>query len=527
MNRKTLGKYLAVAAIGATALIGYRTFGWGHMGEPVNSLKLDLSKPDALVVTRSLSTLPRDLLTIPLAHDVLREDFLFYYEQTEDRLGLKGSLRRIAYEHELGWGDQLIRMVLDQPAEVAMWRDADGSLKHYAIIVSRTKLTQLLEEAGKVALKDSQMTIAGSLRVDGDKVPVYALNYAYQRTLLFASHGNRMVILSNPAMMYGGGDGKSGDNAAEGTISSLLMADAKRQNIFRPQFHLDSTSPDGHSVAVRADFLSFGYQPFFGALEALRFDFSKGKWQSQVLIDSTKLAKSGYDSSALWSALPYNPAGCFSVPADWTAMQPVLEKMGKKSSEPLLPLAQQLSGPVAACWYGNSRLHTPVFIGTRKKDANNDALLGSLFGASIGGEAVAQQPSKDGVKRWQRSVTTALGETRPMLAVSGDTVVFSADGKLVEQVLAVKRKQAPAASDRLPDSAHTVGLIAPAALAQLIQLEAFDSLPKTSEPILRGAADAHLIPRLNALKKYPPYRMVLKSLPLTGTSWQALEWQAQ
>ena len=188
-SKKVLFGSLAAVAVVAAALVSYRVFGWGAMG-PVNSLKLDLSRPDALVRTKSLSTLPRDLLTVPLARDVLREEFLFYYEQSEDRLGLKGSLRRIAYEHQLGWGDQLLRMVLDQPAEVALWRDADGSLKHFAIAVSRNQLTRLLEEVGKVALKDTQMSVAGRLRVDGDTVPVYALNYAWRRTLLFAAHGS-------------------------------------------------------------------------------------------------------------------------------------------------------------------------------------------------------------------------------------------------------------------------------------------------------------------------------------------------
>lgn len=228
MNKKTLAKIAAAVVVVAGGVFAYRAFGWGAMNGPVNSLKIDLSKPDALVVTKSLSSLPRDLLTVPLARDVLREDFLFYYEQTEDRLGLKGSLRRIAYEHELGWGDQLIRMVLDEPAEVAMWRDADGSLKHYVISVSRGKLARVLEEAGKVALKDTQLTIAGELRVDGDKVPVYALNYAYQRNLLFAAHGDRMVILSHPGMLYGA-DRKDSDDTAQATVSKLLAKDTAQQ----------------------------------------------------------------------------------------------------------------------------------------------------------------------------------------------------------------------------------------------------------------------------------------------------------
>ncbi|PHV24804.1 hypothetical protein CSQ93_27340 [Janthinobacterium sp. BJB426] len=528
LKKKVLVGALAGVALVAAVLAGYRVFGWGAMG-PVNGLKLDLSRPDALVRTKSLSTLPRDLLTVPLARDVLREDFLFYYEQSEDRLGLKGSLRRIAYEHELGWGDQLLRMVLDQPAEVALWRDADGSLKHFAIAVSRSQLTRLLEEAGKIALKDTQMRVAGSLRVDGDSVPVYALNYAYQRTLLFAAHGQRLVILSHPGMLYGGSDGKHGDGTAEKTVASLLAQEAASQNVFHPQFHLDGAAPEGHSIAVKADFLSFGYQPFFGALEALRFDFQQGAWQSKVLLNADKLNKSGkggYDSSALWPVLPHNPSACFSVPVDWTALQPVLKRLGSKTSEPVVPLAGHLQGPAAACWYGNSRLHTPVFVATRSAQAGDDAVYGSLFEAAIGGkDPVRKTTGKDGATRWERNVATALGQSTPALAVAGNTVVFSADGKLVDQVLAVRRKQAPAASDLLPDGARTIGLIAPASLARLIQLEAFDTLPANNEPVLRAAANEHLVPRLNALKKYPPLRMVLKRQPASGTSWETLEWQ--
>ena len=530
-SKKVLFGSLAAVAVVAAALAGYRVFGWGVMG-PVNSLKLDLSRPDALVRTKSLSTLPRDLLTVPLARDVLREEFLFYYEQSEDRLGLKGSLRRIAYEHQLGWGDQLLRMVLDQPAEVALWRDADGSLKHFAIAVSRNQLTRLLEEVGKVALKDTQMSVAGRLRVDGDTVPVYALNYAWRRTLLFAAHGQRLVILSHPGMLYGGEENKDGDGTAEKNVASLLAPQADKQNIFHPQFHLDQAAPDGHSIAVKADFLSFGYQPFFGALEALRFDFQKGAWQSTVLLNADKLkkdgkdGKGGYDSSALWPVLPHSPSACFSVPVDWNALAPVLKRLGSKTSEPVVPLAGHLPGPAAACGSGNSRLHTPGFVATRSAQAGDDALYGSLFEAAIGGkDPVRKTAGKDGAVRWERSIATSLGQATPALAVVGNTVVFSADSKLVDQVLAVRRKQAPAASDLLPDGARTIGLIAPASLAKLIQFEAFDTLPANNEPVLRAAANEHLVPRLDALKKYPPLRMVLTQPPASGTAWVPLEWQ--
>lgn len=501
MEKKTLIKAGAGIAVVAAALVAYRTFGWGHWMGAANNLRLDLSSPDALIVTKSLSTLPRDLLTIPLARDVLREDFLFYYEQNEDRLGLKGSLRRIAYEHELGWGDQLIRMVLDQPADVALWRDADGSLKHFAIAVSRSQLTRLIEEAGKVALKDAQMRLAGTLAVDGADVSVFALEYAYARTLLFAARGDRLVILSDPGMLLGGSDGTKIDDKAEKVVADLLTKDAARQHRFHDQFHLGRDAVGGHSIAVKADFLSFGYQPFFGGVQALRFDFSKGAWRSQALLDGAKLGKGAYDASALWAVLPHNPSACFVVPADWTAMQPVLKRIDAKTS--LQPLAAQMSGPAAACWYGDSRLHTPVFVATRAPAAANaDALLGDLFTATVGGRGDAPRATKAGdATRWQRTIATSQGDAAPTLAAAGNLVVYSADGQLVDRVLAVRRKQAPAVADRLTDAAHTVGVIAPASLAQLIETEAFGSLPPNQEPVLRAAADAHLVPRLNALKK--------------------------
>lgn len=533
MNQKTLGKLAIGVALGAAALLAYRAFGWDRLG-PVSGLRLDLSRPDALIVTRSLSALPRDLLAIPLARDVLREDFLFYYEQNADRLGLRGSLRRIAYEHELGWGDQLIRMVLDQPAEVALWRDADGSLQHFAIAVSRGNLARVVGEAAKVALKDSQMTLAGSLAVDGERVPVYALDYAHGRTLLLAARGKRLLVLSHPGMLYGGADGRREDPAARDVLAGLLSADQERQRQFARQFHLEPGAAGvagGHSVAVKASFLSFGYQPFFGALSALRFDFDHGRWRSRALIDASLLPAGGYDGAALWPALPHNPAACFVLPANWAATRPVLERLGRGGEAALAPLSLQLSGPAAVCWYANSRLYTPVLVASAKPGAVDTALFERLFTAALGrpGEAApGMRDAGSGVVQWQSNFEPSRLALSARLAVSGRNVVFSLDGALVEKVLAVIGKRAPAAADQMTEPGRTIGLVAPAALAELIRKEAFDALPAAEEPVLRGAADAHLVPRLSALKSYPSFRMVLRTAPDAGAgiAWQALEWQA-
>src|SRR5207247_2034465 len=185
---------LGVAAVVILVLVGgvlaVRRGGALVLDAP--AIALDLARPDALVQTASLADLPRDLLTVPMFRDVLTEDFVTYYEQTEGRLSLGGTLRRLAYEHDLDLGDRVIHAVIDQPAEIALWKAGDGRLGHSLVVVSRTGLTRILEMAAKVALKDAQLTrVEGDLEVDGGAVPVYALAYARRRVLLFAGHGDR------------------------------------------------------------------------------------------------------------------------------------------------------------------------------------------------------------------------------------------------------------------------------------------------------------------------------------------------
>lgn len=95
-----------------------------------NNLQIDLNEPDLFLDSDSLSQLPKDLLTIPFLHDVLSEDFVFYYQNHADRLGIEGSIRRIVYEHDLTLKDKLFSSLLDQPAQAALWHDNDLSVYH-------------------------------------------------------------------------------------------------------------------------------------------------------------------------------------------------------------------------------------------------------------------------------------------------------------------------------------------------------------------------------------------------------------
>ena len=326
---------------------------------------IELGQPDALIRSEKLSALPRDLLRVPLLRDVLSEDFVGYYEINEARLSLSGTLRRIAYEHKLEFGDEVIRRVLDEPAVVALWRGDRGKLQYWALVSQRNGLSRLLQGIANVALDDRQLRKVGQLKVDGDDTTLYALAYGYQRNLLFAVHGERLVVLSDPGMLLdaqGAVDGERG-----GLVGDLLDAGNATLAWAKSSLAGGDASPKldgikGHQLLVSAKFLSFGYQPFFPGIEALRFDFSANgdrQWVTRALVNPGLLPDQ-WNSTALWQVLPADAAACVSLPVNWAAATPVLGAViGQEEANRLL-LA--FAGPAATCWYGKSRLSAPLFV---------------------------------------------------------------------------------------------------------------------------------------------------------------------
>jgi len=500
-------------------------------------LNLDMAAPDALIRSKSLSKLPSDMLRVPLLHDLLTEDFLFYYENSEGRLGLSGTLRRIAYEHDVNLTDELVKLVMDEPADVALWRGSKGTLKYYAIAMTRNKLAKLLEPVAKVALQDKQLALAGEFRVAGDTVQLFALEYAWNRKLLFASHADRVVVFSEPGMLLApNGDIKSN---AEDLLKDLLGEDKAKQQRFAKAFDLDDAA-SGHSIAIKTDFLSFSYQHFFPALKALRFDFSEKSllggqnWSTSALLNvDPARAAAQFDARALWPSLPYQPSACVSMPVDWHAVSNAMNSQ-KVINAPAEQLAARFEGPAAVCWYANSRLHTPLFVAQLNKAEGADTVLEAYFNYGIKRPKAQEDKHDNHVKSttsntgdviWQNS--PGADGTQATLARSGKLIYFSPDTALVAQALAVAHKRQPAVSDDWTGSnaaANTVAVIGPGQLAQLAEHEVATSLPQQQDAVLRTAAEQHLLPKLAEVKKYPLMRLEMHATP-KGAGWVALDWQ--
>jgi uncharacterized protein YfaA (DUF2138 family) len=514
--------------------------------------KLGLSRPDALLETRSLSQLPKDLLTVPFLKATLTEDFVFYYETHADRLGLIGSLRRIIYEHDLKLQDSLIEELFDQPADVALWRGADGRLKDFLLVMDRGGLAKLLEPLAKVALDDTQLSQMGELKVGGDTVPLYQLTFNASKALLFASRGDKLVVLSNPAKYY---DPESGVSEESGHVSpQALAALLNGEKLFPEAFGLPAKTPETKQrLSVNSSVLAMGYQRFIPNFAGLRFDMDDKGWHSYLAMDELE-NQPDFDFKPVWQAMPLGASACVTLPVAAEPQKPLLVKLGADEAV-AQTLTEHVAGAAGLCWYADSRLYTPLLVASLKDEDSSklDGDLGKLFGSMVGAfeanvdenvfPVVEKQEGQNHV--WQRQVSSNFGPyaaktaenpdaisgkafMKVSLARHGSTLLFSLDDKLVDKALGTLDKRYPPMADVLPKDVLMPIYFGPDSMAQLTQQETLDSLPQDMEPVFYNAAQTYLIPKLRTLGGYGKYALTLPegSEPDGHWQWLPLEWKA-
>ncbi|MEQ1882102.1 MAG: DUF2138 family protein [Burkholderiales bacterium] len=542
-----LGSIVAVIA----GVAAYRYLGWSPV-DPVSTVRaagpvrvpLDLSRPEAVIRTSSLARLPRDLLRLPIARDVLTEDLAFYYEQHEDRLALGGALRRIAYEHQLDWSDTLLKAALDESAEIGLWRDGKGALRRFALVLDRNTLATVLQELAAVALKDRQLQIAGEISLEGYSTPVYSLALSPRRSLLIISGGERIVVLSDPWMLLDQ-DGKV-MVSAQRAIANWLA----NPGVLASAFQLDnSTQAPAHSLAIGAPALALGYAAFVPSFKALRFDYSVAAgWSTQVWMDPATPETKPREDAQTWKVLPVNPSACVQLPLDWNL---VLSVMGvaKIASGNTNELALR-EGSAVACWYRESNLYSPVFVlrlQTTPKD--RDAIVRTLAEWALrlpltektkgsddekavatpeavpGSDTLVKPEIRAGVLRWQPPGLARPGLPVPTVAAKGDYLFFSPDPALVDRALDTLARRNPSVSDQMSEARDTLAFITPRALAPMIEREALAALWRPADANMRAAVQTHLAPRMQALARYPAYRLTFGARP-PAQGWRSVEWHA-
>ncbi len=514
--------------------------------------KLGMSRPDGLLETHSLSQLPKDLLAVPFLKETLTEDFVFYYEAHADRLGLIGSLRRIIYEHDLKLQDSLIEQLFDQPADVALWRGADGRLKDFLLVMDRGGLAKVLEPLAKVALDDSQLTQLVEIKVAGDVVPLYQLTYNHSKALLFASHGDKLVVLSNPAKLYDAGHGPVEEPGMVSTES--LEALLGGQKLFPEAFGLPPRTPEvKQRLSVNSSVLAMGYQRFIPNFAGLRFDMDDKGWHSFLAMDELD-DQPDFDFKPIWQAMPMGASACIALPLAAEQQKPLLVKLGAEEKV-AQALTEHMAGAAGLCWYADSRLYTPLLVASLNDDdsAKLDGDLGNLFGSMVGAyEGNVEEHAFPVIEKqqgpthqWQRQVSSNFGPYKAKdaenpdaitgkafmkvsLARHGSTLLFSLDDKLVDKALGTLDKRFPPMADVVPKDLLMPVYFGPDSMAQLMQQETLDSLPQDMEPVFYNAAQTYLIPKLRKLGGYGKYALTLPegSEPDGHWQWLPLEWKA-
>lgn len=514
--------------------------------------KLGMSRPDGLLETHSLSQLPKDLLAVPFLKETLTEDFVFYYEAHADRLGLIGSLRRIIYEHDLKLQDSLIEQLFDQPADVALWRGADGRLKDFLLVMDRGGLAKVLEPLAKVALDDSQLTQLVEIKVAGDVVPLYQLTYNHSKALLFASHGDKLVVLSNPAKLYDAGHGPVEEPGMVSTES--LEALLGGQKLFPEAFGLPPRTPEvKQRLSVNSSVLAMGYQRFIPNFAGLRFDMDDKGWHSFLAMDELD-DQPDFDFKPIWQAMPMGASACVALPLAAEQQKPLLVKLGAEEKV-AQALTEHMAGAAGLCWYADSRLYTPLLVASLNDDdsAKLDGDLGNLFGSMVGAyEGNVEEhvfpvieKQQGPTHQWQRQVSSNFGPYKAKdaenpdaitgkafmkvsLARHGSTLLFSLDDKLVDKALGTLDKRFPPMADVVPKDLLMPVYFGPDSMAQLMQQETLDSLPQDMEPVFYNAAQTYLIPKLRKLGGYGKYALTLPegSEPDGHWQWLPLEWKA-
>lgn len=500
---------------------------------PNNVAGVWLNRPDAIIRSESLSELPADLLRVPVLKDVLTEDFLFYYDNDEDWLGLKGSIRRIAYEHDLDLGDKLVSLLLDRQADVYLWRDGKGALRHQVLTLQRDTVVGMAEKLLKVMLKgDRQLQKLGEFAIGGAIVPVLALKLSPRRTYVVLTHQDRLAVLSSSQLVL----------SAKGTLDESFVAAATRWlapeekdriGLFEG-YQLPAQIGGRHSLLLSSRFLSQGYSVFFPELAALRFDFANSQWATQGLFNLPAQEPAAVFNRNVWQQMPVNPATCAMIPANWVRMDRFLPGGQSFNKAAALKVTQQLQPSGAVCWYADARLYEPLFIATFK-DKTGDSVnksLEQLFDWAVattagtsGEDAEAVEVTReDNGTRWSRRIPVDA-ERNPTLARVGNTLYFSVNADLIDTALAVQKMRYPALSDAMSSAQGTVLLHTDTAkLSALLEQEVRHTVSPGSEDA--AIVDSRLMPRLQALAKHGQINLVLPSGALQpGRQWQPLSWK--
>jgi len=367
---------LVVLLLGIGSVVAW--YRWHLPAKPDNQAQINLGTPDVWLHSQNLALLPHDLLQVPLLKSLLTEDFLYFYQQDVDWLSLQGALRRISFEHDLKWSDDLLKDVASAPTDVYLWRDGSHALRYWAVSIQRDYLLTLAQQLAQLKwAADKQVTEIGRVSVDGDDVPLLKVTLSSTRSMILVAHGKRLVLLSDSAMLSRE-LGKL-DPHADAFVQALLAKDATQRATLISGPQAPQMSHDhAQTIWMSNRFFAQGYGALVPDVQALRFDYDGSTWAGQANIRHVTA------DSQIWSQIPAYAALCSSTSVDWAQVESVLQT-AKAPLESLLKnkALETLSPTGAVCWYAEAGddVAQPLFVARRgdKSAAITPADIQALF----------------------------------------------------------------------------------------------------------------------------------------------------
>ena len=587
---KFQSKHIKMAVGGvliATVAIGGWRFAQNRMGSlsQVDAIHIDMAKPDVVIQSDSLNQLPSKLLTIPVIKDILTQDVVFYYQEAPAKQSLQGALQRLAFDHNLRFEDRIIDKMLARKGDLYVWKGHTNKPDHWLFVGNSDAFSKFSEVLAKVALDDSQLIQVDTIKVDGNKIPLYALTYQ-GKTGLFAATAERVVFLSDAGMLMDlkskpakelqleakidtdkdgnekvtplpmpkaeKPDGKLISERAN-MVEKLLSKRPENQQTINQGLGLSKAAQHPHSVYFSAAMLTLSYQDFMGGFQGSRFEFDGNTWQQAIALKPSLLPNHEWNGTDLFAHMPHNAAFCANAPIEWNSLNTQAKKL--PTTTDALNLAQ-FNSPVLACWYAGSPAAAPLFVTKLPKTEQREAQLAALqqvFSDVIGAKEYTHKQrfevsrkETQGVVVNERIVSARYGShdtddlpatTAKELsatsyfpvryAVSGDYVWFSPNGDLVEQAVAVSQQQAPALAEQMQQQNSALLWVNGAELAKWLQQQTSAVIAEDSD--MRTVLSQRLTPKLRLISSSGSWQVQADTKSLNpssnNTQWVNVTWQ--
>ena len=539
-----------MAASVVTGVLGFAVLTRAHFSGSANALNIDLAHPDILVRSARLSELPRDLVRAPLLKGVLTDEVVHYYADHPTRLSLVGTLKRLAFEHQLNWGDRVLATLMDAPGELSLWRDDKGRPEHFMLVVQQNLVTQLVQQLGRVVATDSQLSLIDEVDGPHGQAKVYALQFDAHHQWAVVAQGDRLVVLSDLGMLL---DGSQLTRATRRALSEALRgpvaegAGAPALSTQARGLGLSAFTGLRQDITARADYLAMGYQGFFPGLDALRVVHADGGgWQLSARLSAAALQAWREGSRSLWQSVPAGHALCAALPMAWASGQQVLQPVVQPEA---MKLFTQLAPVAGICWNSGGGLDAPLLaarLSQPARPADDDAVAALLTGvtrkqagpgsglpkgtavAPVSSEALAGGQGRLWVRKVPHGMGTVVDGQVTLHRVSavrlGQTVMASIDQDALGQAQSVAQRSYPAMADRLKSGEVPVLVVDSAALANLLEAETFAVLTPDGTPTFHRVARQLLPARLKALRELGRWQVNLPAAATLPTAGDAPGW---